>query len=690
MVRITNLYKWKGGKEVPNYYFNNDCKFSVFLYVVKNIQKCLKARDSIRIFNFVRNLKADSGVVFKNLGNPDYRKVWGFGKIVIFKPQKGLEKGLSSIATSQPLLSGEEIVKVKLKELDMQVNNFIKTGEKVKKLSELLRMSEFLEGCYYKIKSKKEVLIPGLDKIILDGISKTWFKEVSKNIIKGNIHFIPVRRKLIRKRKGGERPLGIPSPKDKIIHEALRQLLEMVFEKIFVMNSHGFRLNRSCHTALNHLRMRMGSVCWFIEGNISKCYESINHNILISKLEKVISDQPFIDIIYKVLRSGYGENINNVYHSKIGLPQGGVISPILANIYLHEFDLTILNLIHRFDKGKERKANPSYTKMIWNSKVDRKRNIRPLLGRDKSFKRMEYIRYADDFLIGIIGSKEDCVQVKKKISKILWNEFKLTLNLNKTKISHASKDGAYFLGHNIYISDMSKHKVTYVKRGNQNVLTRLVSRPILNAPINKIIEKLALIGYCKKSGNPMRCSRLIHESLYEIINKYLILQRGLLNYYSQSSNYGRFAARIYYILKYSCALTFASKLKLKTLKKVFKKFGENLTVIIDKNKKYQSYPKISYKKPRKKVSTKIFDPMKYIVESVKFVKRSNLLLNKVCSLCSSSNQIEIHHIKHLRKEKSKDWLTRRMQNINRKQIPVCRMCHIKIHTGKYDGSKLSK
>ena len=157
-------------------------------------------------------------------------------------------------------------------------------------------------------------------------------------------------------------------------------------------------------------------------------------------------------------------------------------------------------------------------------KIDRTKSIQPRMGEDKLFKRMRYIRYADNFLIGIIGSKEDCVQVRTKITEILQTEFRLTLNLDRTKILHASTDGAYFLGHNIRISDVSKHKVTYLQRGNRKVLTRLASKLILDAPTNKVIERLALAGYCKKSGNPTRCGRLIHKPLQEIINRYLTLQ----------------------------------------------------------------------------------------------------------------------------------------------------------------------
>ena len=621
-VRITNLFKQKGGKKVPNYYqIDKSCNLSVFFYIVEKIQKCLRTQNSVRIFNFVRDLKTDSDVLLKKSGNPDHRKVWGFGKIVVPKPF-GFGKGLSSIASQRPLLSGDKVVRDKLKELEIQVDDFIKTGKKIRELSNILAIPEFLEGCYYKIRASKRDLASGLDKITLDGIDKKWFETVSQRIVNGNITFNPLRRELLPNPQGGKHPSGVPLLIDKIVQEALRQLLEIIFEKIFDMNSHGVRANRSCHTILKQIRIQMSSTRWFIKGDISKCYDSMDHTILVSKLCNVINDQSFIDLIYKVLRSGYGKSVNKVHRSKIGLPQKGVINQVLANVYLHYFDLIMSKKIQEFNKGKSIKANADDVKMIRNSKVDRTQNLLLAMENDEKFKRMRYIRYADNFLIGVIGSKEDCVKIRSEVSKILYEQFKLTLNLDKTKVSHASSDGAYFMGHSIRIADVSKHQTTYLRRGNCKSRTKLTSRLLMDAPTCKVIKKLALASYCKKSGQPTSCGRLIHEPLHKIINNYLALQWRLLNYYNMSSNYGRFSARIHYILKYSCALTFALKLKLKTLKKVYRKFGKDLTVFDNESGKIlATFPRIPYKKSRKKVNAKIFNPLESINESVNFINK---------------------------------------------------------------------
>lgn len=157
------------------------------------------------------------------------------------------------------MLSGDKVVRDKLKELEIQVDDFIKTGKKIRELSNILAIPEFLEGCYYKIRASKRDLASGLDKITLDGIDKKWFETVSQRIVNGNITFNPLRRELLPNPQGGKHPSGVPLLIDKIVQEALRQLLEIIFEKIFDMNSHGVRANRSCHTILKQIRIQMSS-----------------------------------------------------------------------------------------------------------------------------------------------------------------------------------------------------------------------------------------------------------------------------------------------------------------------------------------------------------------------------------------------------------------------------------------------
>jgi hypothetical protein len=245
---------------------------------------------------------------------------------------------------------------------------------------------------------------------------------------------------------------------------------------------------------------------------------------------------------------------------------------------MDKFDSFMDKLKKSFDKGKRRRANPEYTKAIRSGKVPRDRHIPPHMGKDEGFKRLRYVRYADDFLVGIIGSHADCVTIREKIQKELSERLKLTLNLEKSKITHALKDSAVFLGYKIHNTPTTKQPLRYVKKDNKEILARITSRPILDAPIEKIVIKLKERGFCKGPGNPTRCGRLIHLNPVDIITHYKNVEAGLINYYSMANNYGRFTARVHYILKYSCALTLASKLRLKTLKGVFNKFGKDLTI----------------------------------------------------------------------------------------------------------------
>ena len=205
-----------------------------------------------------------------------------------------------------------------------------------------------------------------LDKENLDGISSIWFEEVSNSFRKGSFNFKPSRRIYIQKLDKKLRPLTIPSPRDKIIQEGMRILLDAVFEKNFRDSSHAFRSQRGCHTALNQIKMKYGKVNWLIEGDVQQQYPSIDHNILVDILREKIQDEPFIDLIYKYMRVGYGEkSTDKINPTKIGLAQGGSISPVLSNIYMHLFDVWVEDeLIPKYMKGARKKANPEYTKMI--------------------------------------------------------------------------------------------------------------------------------------------------------------------------------------------------------------------------------------------------------------------------------------------------------------------------------------
>jgi hypothetical protein len=190
-------------------------------------------------------------------------------------------------------------------------------------------------------------------------------------------------------------------------------------------------------------------------------------------------------------------------------------------------------------------------------------SIPSLMPNDKNFSRLHYVRYADDFIMGVNGPKSYCAQIARECKTLLFKRLKLTLNLEKTKITHSQEDSALFVGYRIHKTKLSKNKIAINSKGKR---TRRVINTVLDAPIKRIVEKLILKSYVRTNGNPTRNGRFINHTLYEIIEHYKTVERGILQYYSLANNYGRVAARVHYILKYSCALTIASKIETKNLK----------------------------------------------------------------------------------------------------------------------------
>ena len=599
---------------------------------------------------------------------------------------KHTEKGTSLKSKRKSLLPGYD----GSLELDEFFRN-LENGKKCNNLSVIMSDPDFLIGCWHKIKSKKGGTTPALTPETLDGIDRDWFEKVSTEFTNGKFSFSTAKRIYIPKpRKKNKRPLTIPNPRDKIVQEAMRFLLELIFEPIFRDSSHGFRPKRGCHSALNRIRLTFGGTMWFIEGDITQMYSTLNHTILTNLIKKKVDDQAFIDLLYKYMRTEYREERGKDMPMKIGVSQGGVLSPLLSNIYMHPFDEWMEGyLVPKFTRGNRRKANPEYTKSVrsGSSRDAIVKGIRPGLGNDSSYRRLKYIRYADDFLIGVIGGKEDCIKIREEIRRKLSEDLVLELNLEKTKITHSRKDSAYFLGYKIHLTKESK---VPVRIDSRRKLRRLTPRPILDAPILKKVQDLKDNKFAKGIGNPTRNGRFIHLSIADIINHYRSIERGILGYYSMANNYGRLAARMHYILKYSCVLTIASKMRLRTMKRVFNKYGSNLEVKDEEGKIITSYPTCDYKRPRKFRPTTVAKPDQMITDLSKRIGRGRRDLIGPCRMCGPEDNIEIHHVKSLSKRKLKrkpDWLLDTMIRMNRKQIPLCKPCHTKYHKEAIVNSK---
>jgi group II intron reverse transcriptase/maturase len=546
----------------------------------------------------------------------------------------------------------------------------------------------FLIAAWTKTRSNRGSLTFAPNKKTLDSINYSWFKETANTMRNGMFQFSPSRRIYISKPNKKKRPLTISSSRDKIVQEAMRFLLMLVFENSFSKNSHGWVSNRGCHTALNQIKLQFAQDNWFIEGDIDQQFENLNHQILVNQLKTKINDQAFIDLIFKYLRAGYGESSNKIVSTRLGIIQGGVLSPVLANIYMTPFDKWVENhLIPKYTKGIRKKANPVYTKMIRSGKVT-DHSISSLYSHDRNFIRLHYVRYADDFIMGLNGPKIYCEQIVDECRIFLYEQLKLSLNTEKTKITHSQLDSAQFLGYRVHKTKLSKMKISYNLKGK---LTRRTTNTILDGPIDQIVARLTKRGYTKKNGSPTRNGKFINHTLYDMVNHYKMVEKNILQYYKLANNYGRVAARVHYILKYSCALTIASKMKLKTLRRVFNKYGKNLNIKDESGKIITNYPTVDYRRPRKFFITPILDYSSlelYIDKYDSRVQRGRKDLKGPCTLCGSNQEIEIHHVRKLSKAKRKDYLSSMMAKMNRKQIPVCKKCHIKIHQGVYDGKQI--
>jgi group II intron reverse transcriptase/maturase len=634
-----------------------------------------------------RHLKEHIGGQCKNSGSPDERKLWGDGGSVLAKQNSikfrtTLVKGSRYISTKVSLPAGFDKLG-KLRELNTLDTNFVNI-----KVLDLICDTDILIAAYSKLKSSPGNMTPGMDSETLDKIDNSWFENLKKALRTNSFQFRPARRVEIPKPNGkGTRPLGIASPRDKIVQGAMLLILEAIFDPSFVKHAHGFRPGRGCHTALKEIKGTFTSVNWFLEGDISKCFDTFDHKVLVHQISKRIDDKGFIDLLHKALRAGYFFQ-GQFFSPELGTPQGSIISPILCNILLHGLDKFVLNLQSEFEIGKRRRINPLWRKLTRADRLNEvhERNIGSRLHIDPKYKRLKYVRYADDFLIGIIGNKEDCVNIIKKIHTYLLDELKLNLNLDKTVITHARKSKAHFLGTDISITPLNKRPLRLINRGESKFRMRTATRPLLMAPITKLVKKLTERGFAKNGGRPTRLSRMIHFETNQIVKHFWQIWLGLSTYYSFADNYGSLG-RIHYIFKYSCVLTLASKLGLRTAKRVFTKYGKDIKIRDKNNKVIASFPDVPLAKPKKFYITDFtnLNPFARLEKLAKSTFRSRAVLDSACTVCKTTEQIEMHHVRKLRdtsKAIKNDYMTSMMSRMNRKQIPICRSCHIKYHKGE--------
>lgn len=519
----------------------------------------------------------------------------------------------------------------------------------------------------------------------------------------------PSRRTYRKKANGKKRPLGIPTFTDKLVQEVLRMILQAVYDPVFLDCSHGFRPNKSCHTALKSITKGFNGIRWFVEGDIKGCFDNINHAKLIEIIYRKIKDARLIKLIWKFLKAGYMEDWKyNATYS--GTPQGGIVSPIFANIYLHELDKFVVELAKSFNHDGKNYANKEYeavrhqmrklNPLIENSEgaerellIKQKKAIRAKLlkipYKAQIDKKIKYVRYADDFLIGVNGSKEDCQAIKQKLSEFISKELKMELSEEKTLITHSS-NYARFLGY-----DVRTRRNNDVRKAGNTTQRTLSQTAELTIPLNDKIMKFLFdkkIIVQTKDGKVKPWARLslTRCSDLEIITAYNAELRGICNYYALASNF-RKLNYFGYLMEYSCLKTLACKHKTTTAKIIRKnKDGKGKWRIAYQNRKGQCYCYFAdfseCRESRYFTDTIDTTAMKHSRTKTVFEQR---LSAKVCELCgcTDAEHYEIHHVHKVKGLKGKEFWEQVMIAKRRKTIVVCKKCHKKIHKKRVSNIK---
>ena len=559
----------------------------------------------------------------------------------------------------------------------------------------------FLIGCYEEIKGKPGNMTRGTDRKTLDGVSLGWFERLAEELREGSFSFNPARRTEIPKAKGGTRPLGIGNPREKIVQKALTVVLEGIWETIFENSSHGFRPGRSCHTALKVIYLEGNTYRWVIQGDISKCFDRIPHRIIEKEIGKKVKCERTRELIKSYLKAGYIEsnNPNKVVRSDRGVPQGGILSPLLSNIVLDLFDKYMSRLKERFDKGEQRDVSREYHRLNGRvgyyrktGKIEKVLELRKLRDkmpsrdqRDDGFRRLKYVRYADDFIVMVNGPAREVVKMKSEIKNALNINCGLELSNEKTLITRMNK-WFTFLGAAIRNKAHWEKMYNVTKRGIRRIRNE---RTMVGVPIMDIVKKLETQGITKK-GVGTRVKSLVfidHADILKYFNRKL---RGLANYYKFAFNYSRLGIVSWRLME-SCALTLASKFKLDTKAKVFKKFGSNLKDPVTGVEFYKFR-----EKHRREFKGKLELDIKELeaILREKWMKFTRSGLGKTCVICGSK-KVEMHHIRSIKdvrmKYRNENLTTGEFKGaLLRKQIPLCSEHHRDLHKGTLSREQINR
>lgn len=559
----------------------------------------------------------------------------------------------------------------------------------------------------------------------VDGVKKTEFKKKEIIMLHESLKAHqykpkPNKKVIISKLNGRTRQLAISSTRDKVVQAALYLKLKEVFEPEFSKDSYGYRPNLGCHDALNALKYQWQHCTWVITFDVEECFKTVNHNLLMKFLEPYC-DQSVLELIGKILKVKLvyiGNITDRLDDNSIGIPQGSILSPLFCNVYMNKLDWWVKSLQQVWNKGVSRQYNPDYNKVeftfselelikeypgIKRKLVREKLNKKILEGKnprrlpeDPKFSRLYYIRYADDFIVGFVGSKKNAQEVINSIKGFIEKELKFSLSEEKTKLKHGSEKGIFFLGVYLRWTNYNKFTKTKDSDGYKQIQARAINNAILHAPVRKLLDRAVARGFGKirKSGIPRATSHRKWTGFEDklIVNLFSSILRGIYNYYTCVNSRSDLWP-VFSFYRKSCALTLADKHKLRSAAKAFKKYGPRLIVRnklkgVDETKLF--YPdslktNIIFKRGKLDRNLKEIDTN---IEKIQGSYKINLPTSTICQYpgCHSKENLEEHHINPQSNIKAATPFLKALKAKNRETITLCRKHHLLVHNKKGLGS----
>jgi group II intron reverse transcriptase/maturase len=575
-----------------------------------------------------------------------------------------------------------------------------KRGLPLERLYRHLFNPELYLRAYGKIYRNDGAMTPGASAETVDGMSLKKIQAIIEALRYERFRWTPARRTYIgKKNPSKKRPLGLPTWSDKLLQEVIRSLLEAYYEPQFSDYSHGFRPGRGCHTALWEIQRQWRGTVWFIEGDITDCFGSLDHSIMRSMLAEKIHDGRFLRLIDGLLQAGYLEDWR--YHETLsGAPQGGILSPLLSNIYLNRLDRYVeTTLLPVYNRGDRRRPYLPYMrkhKAVW--KLEKKgqregtrqmrRELQQLPSRDPNdpdYRRLHYIRYADDWLLGYAGTRREAEDIKGKIGRFLGHRLKLELSEHKTLITHGRTEPARFLGHEIVVhNNDAKHD----RNGHRSINGQVG----LKMPMEVVRAK------CKpymRRGKPVAILTRTHDSDFRITARYQAEFRGIAEYYQLAYNRHRLGL-LRWIMERSLTKTLGHKNKI-SVNNVWRRYRavwqtpagprRGLQVKVErgggKRPLVARWGGVSLARRTTRAFLKDDLPAIWRKRPAELIDR---LRSGRCELCQAYTDVETHHVRRLQdlqvrsRAEQPDW-AKQMATRRRKTLIVCRDCHEGIHNG---------